>query len=163
MVVLAASAAPRPPASRRYVSPPLQGGTRYTFLYPNHMGVVREDPFGGDPRIAQSVRLGTTFKKRTFTDALRRWLPFPRRPKHGYVTIIAGPANARRGAQDSRKEQEWVHGSRRYRNLFVIDARSRLRVQLYHEYSLRPAFTDEDRIVTSSFRLLRPGEAVPVP
>ncbi len=152
VIAVAAITIPREPAIsfRRYTSPPLPDGSRYTFLYPSHLKAVQEG-YNRGAGVVQSVQLlpgGWGLMPSSATN-------------HGSITVVVGSL-ASMGGQipQQRKDGYEVIGNESRHDIYLADTRSGMRLRLYHSQSLT-LFSATDPAVSKSFRLLLPGELPP--
>ena len=150
---------PAPSHFRRYVSPPLPDGTRYTFLYPLYLDNVRSGWLNGYSVIA-SVRIDNGEESPTTGDRLRRLLGLPiPLPHRGDVTVVVGAVGPR---YMNRPEAQWQGADGSHHTASFVDTRSHMRFLLLHEGQFYPRlFKQDDPVVIRSFRVLPPGAATP--
>lgn len=158
----------RPPAPEvytRYLSPPLPDGTRYTFLYPTWMTRVSQQGVG-QVQVGEAARGGPGAN--IFQEALRLWRN--RRKSNlavgqdAFVMVFYRPLKVFKGP-DERKEQRWERNGTLRHNIFIADARTKMKFFLFHNglASERTRFEEIDPVIARSFRLLPPGAPVPSP
>jgi len=154
-----------PSAYRRYVSPPLPDGTRYTLLYPATL-----EPTNWTPRSVNFHKPEETFAASVvkIVPLLLGARPAPERSE--YLTVLHGPLKDREsGLPDSRQEVELVGGAGRHhgsRAVHIVDARARARFVLHHVISGQANDPRAIRVgpaVARSFRVLPPGATAPRP
>ncbi len=164
---------------RRYTSPPLPDGTRYTFLYPSYyarvkqgwmdsdyqFGTVRIDCIGTPsvPWIAVAGQTPVSY----FVHGTQgtKWLA----PHEEFCTVLVGRLGDvlsgrsgnlafPRGNNLLRQDTRWVGENGNHHALSILDKRSQLRFQFIHEDRYIPAlFKQTDPIMVNSFRILPPG------
>ncbi len=152
----------KPSGYRRYVSPPLPDGTRYTLLYPAALEPTN--------RTARSVNFYK--REQTFLASVVQIVPFlfgtRRAPERSeFLTVIHGPLKDRESSlPSSRQEIEGVGKHEAQREVRVVDARAKARFVLFHVIRSQANDRHEVRIspaVTHSFRILPPGVQTPSP
>jgi hypothetical protein len=147
---------------RRYVSPPLPDGTRYTFLYPKYLKAVRANWFGHSFGMMDSVHIDSGQETFTLLDRLRAWVGIPYQPRDGFAQVIVGRMAPRFGT--SRRETMSTSSTENAHDVILIDGRSHLRLWLtYREESHPDQFARDSPVVARSFCVLPPGAPIPAP
>jgi hypothetical protein len=152
-----------PPRYRRFISQPLPDGTRYTFLYPSHLQNLRENGPGASPNVTSSVAVSTQNQSLSQWDLLRRRLGLPVTSPAESVHVVVIPLKKR--VQNSRTSGRWTKGDIRRHNEHITDARTRTQFSLYHNCPRDAVaqFERHNQIIRRSFRVLPPGDDVPIP
>lgn len=167
---------------RRYTSPPLPDGTRYTFLYPSYyarvkqgwmdsdyqFGTVRIDCIGTPPVPWIAVARQTPVSYYVHGKQGAQWLA----PHEEFCTVLVGRLGNvilgrsgnlvfPRGNNLLRQNTRWAGENGNHHGLSIFDKRSQLRFQFIHEDRYIPAlFKQTDPIMANSFRILPPGTSV---
>jgi hypothetical protein len=160
---LAASLNARQVRVRRYVSPPLPDGTRYTFLYPlwDRWPYTFASPQGIDvegscPRDEAGWLIETW-------DTFFHDRDYPNYPEGLSVQVLPPDMVT----ENKRYETAGIRNASLFHHSVTIkDARSRRRFILTHSsfpWYREEYFDRSDPTVIQSFRVLVPGEPVPVP
>lgn len=155
---------------KRYVSPPLKDGTRYTFLYPSRMsrnglGISIGSGVRCPSMEVHSMALGDCDNSppSAVSTFLERFLPRSA-SEFGWsgVDVLV-----------SKEDSLWLSGRSETNNdsesfvsraLFISDARARLRFKVdCFVLKERPRAQSEVRTVIRSFRILPPNTPVPSP
>lgn len=159
---------------RRYVSPPLPGGARYTFLYPRHLRAIHEE-YGSkddDPHntTIDNYRLPTD--KLTVTDRLSDALaalllraPGGRPIVDETIFCVVGHASPEADGRirDSRVVRHESVANSAIQTLQVVDARTGWTIIVsYVDPTRSPGFDRDSALLSRSFRILAPGEEPPV-
>ena len=158
---------------KRYVSPPLRGSVRFTFLYPNSLDDLEDSSayslISGKATALPSFWDVTVRHKPTRWERFVQRTPFLRNmafPEYEHVVVrVADPSTdltlhdkiGWQGRSEVRNEMAWWSHSVR-----VGDRHSHLYFML--RYGTRPgvqAFGAHDKTVTDSFQVLLPGAPVP--
>lgn len=158
----------RPAEFKRYVSPPLPDGTRYTFVYPRRMTqIVPSRIHKQPPPIITSV-LGGVYIDDVFTAApsgFQKWLNGLLKRSNSFEVSYVSVAvhSAFDASVPPRREDKTVSSSFLSRLVQLEDRRTRQRFWLacsvpsvQHEQA-----EQETKTIADSFRVLRPGKAVP--
>jgi hypothetical protein len=146
---------------KRFVSRPLPGGTRYTFLYPAHLQNLQENGKGASPEVIASATVWTMNRTApTLWDELQRRLGFSVPSPAESVSVVVFPVHPR-PLRDRRTDARWERMDDRRHNLYLVDARTGLQFSLYHDAPSEAAasFEAHDRVIARSFRVLPPGAA----
>jgi len=157
LVLLGIWSSVRPPSYRRFVSPPLPDGSRYTFLYPAHLENMAQGA-GGSPEVRSSVSVYTANQSLSEWDVLRKRVGF-RVPSPGEnVTVVVIPLKRAPRSSD-RRSQRLAGGGRLRHNEYLIDARTKTQLNLYHDCPADAAaqFDAHNPTIVRSFQLLPPG------
>jgi hypothetical protein len=162
-----------PPTYRRYVSPPLPDGTRYTFLYPRYYRYsLGEKELGQPSNTLQMVRLTTIdpakgppaepLLYRLMPHQLRWLLPWSDQNGLGDITVMVGPAPLHSGrVLSGRKDSSWNQAPEHHHDITITDAHSGLKLTMYSMQTIPAHFAREDPVIAGSFRVLPPGTQVP--
>jgi hypothetical protein len=154
------------PKYLRYVSQSLKDGTRYTFLYPARLSMIRED----------KARVSITSQPQVLTlrDRSLLWLGWPRDQivheghanelnafcyQHVYVTEAR---NSRRRSSG----KAYDHDQARYYDCYthkIADAWTNSACSLAHQRFREndETFQREDKVLSDSFKILPPGAPIP--
>jgi hypothetical protein len=160
------------PAYKRYLSPPLPDGSRYTFLYPvnsrvNEIGGHSTDgaSMDGARSYMDGVRVDSKVEKKTFLTQFLALLGM-QKPSQRFGILVSLLAPSKPGDLHRKRRDEWstekgVH----YHSMYLPAASAGLVLELLNwEVSPPPAlFRQTDAVVSSSFRLLPPGTSPPAP
>ena len=158
---------------RRYTSPPLPDGTRYTFLYPSYFanvhqgwldsdhqfGSVRIDCIGTKPVPWIAAKGQTPISYYSHGKQGGAWLS----PHEEFCSVVVGNAAIPfwQGPHPLVTDHRWIGENGSHHDLSIKDARTRYRFEMIHEDRYIPAlFKQTDPIITSSFRIL-PAEQAP--
>ena len=151
-----------PPLYRRFTSPAFPDGVRYTLLYPSALDDVSlyTFPTNYHGRLIQSFAVS---KKESRVPGMAQWHRWFR-PESEFVFIsVEKPAvkplrSSRVNRQGVRNSEEIAH------RVYVDDPRAHEHFVFGHIDDFgTAAYTQDDRAVSDSFRVLMPGEAVPSP
>ena len=163
VVVAAAVPRPVPPTTyTRFTSPPLPDGVRYTFLYPTALDDVSLYTFPANykGRHLQSFMASKKESRLPGAALWHRWF----RPEAEFVFVsvekpVVKPLRSSRvDRQGVRNRDEIAH------RVYVDDPRAHEQFMFGHIDDFGTAsYTQDDRVVTDSFRVLLPGEPVPAP
>lgn len=146
------------PAYKRFVSPPLADGTRYTFLYP-----ARYNSVSGIG--TNALLLDDETRRLTLLDRIRQYIPLgPVRAtlaglRAGEITVqVDHPRQKRANSRTEIKES-------RRRFISIEDARSRSYFFVSHiNYFSEPTrFDAESKVFSQSFQILPRGAPIPAP
>lgn len=153
---------PIPPTTyRRYISPPLADGVRYTFLYPATLDDVYSTPVW-TPTKYKILHLVTVSKQESRLPGAALWHTWFK-PEAEFVNVVvekptAKPLKISRSETQNRNRVEIIH------TVLVDDPRAREHFRFWHASDFGTAsFNQHDRVVMNSFRILRPGEPIPAP
>ena len=158
---------------RRYTSPPLPDGTRYTFLYPSYyanvhqgwldsdhqFGSIRIDCIGTKPVPWIAAKGQTPISYYSHGKQGGAWLS----PHEEFCSVVVGNAAIPfwQGPHPLVIDHRWIGENGSHHDLSIKDARTRYRFEMIHEDRYIPAlFKQTDPIITSSFRVL-PAERAP--
>ncbi len=142
------------PSYRRYISPPLTYGIRYTLLYPSDM-VPRQAPHSPFRIVYKHNPLIETFQQYARRLGLRAFLPDEQIGVDAYVI------------EPEREIQIWdrqqVLSNRAWRQKRFWDAETRTLFTLTHSCgkSTIPLYRKTDPVIIGSFQVLQPGAEVP--
>ncbi len=151
-----------PPTYTRYISSPLPDGVRYTFLCPSTLDDVSLYTFPANYRgkYLQSLSVSKKESRLPGVSLWHRWF----RPETEFVFVsVEKPAvrplrSSRVDRQGVRNRDEIAH------RVYVDDPRAREHFMFGHVDDFGTvSYTQDDPVVTNSFRILLPGEPVPMP
>lgn len=163
---------------RRYVSPPLSDGRRYTFLYPQRLRYVHElRPSKNTHTLEQAVTINNlrtpsvnSSADLSVSDLLSDWMTTVFQPggKHSQSEIIVGVSpmapDQKGQVRDTRKEEKGkVAGPfASFQSIIVEDAGSGRKINVIYSHEVDDAmFARDSAMLSRSFRVLAPGEAPP--
>ena len=153
---------PSPPSYRRFTSPALADGVRYTLLYPATLDDVSlyTFPANSHGRYLQSF---SASKKESRVPGMAQWHRWFR-PEAEFV-FVSAEKPVTKPLKSSRVEQQGVRNSGEIAHrVYVDDPCAHEHFMLGHVDDNGTAFYKQhDRVVAGSFRVLLPGEAVPNP
>jgi len=155
---------------RRYTSPPLPDGTRYTFLYPSYFANVHQGWLNADHQF-DSVRVDCIGTKPVPWIAFHGQTPVAYyihgkqgaswlAPHEEFCSVVAGNAAAPfwQGPHPLEIDHQWVGEYGNHHDASINDAHTRYRFELIHEDRYTPAlFKQTDSVIFKSFRVLPPG------
>lgn len=164
---------------KRFVSAPLPDGTRYTFLYPAHLGVVQAYPSPGAPAASEKgavtlLAAGGPGQPPPGWNPLLwelRWQASRRAPRLFSIPQDFLQVHVRRQHRpdpDGPRHGRWVNGKAELQHeLFVVAGHRPSRLTLEHRTEFRSPraaadFRRHDAVISDSLRFLRPGEEPPV-
>lgn len=152
---------------RRYVSPPLPGGVRYTFLYPRRLQWLQES--GPDKWVGvQGVQIDAarpSSAKPTMVDLLCEGVNylFPRRglhpPERVFTRVIVAAPELDGSIRDRRREYPMWMGNQWLQTLNVVDAHTCLDIDV--RFLGGGTFKQDSTVLVQSFRILARGEEPP--
>ena len=159
---------------RRYTSPPLLDGTRYTFLYPSYyanvhqgwldsdhqFGSVRIDCIGTKPVPWIAAKGQTPISYYSHGKQGGAWLS----PHEEFCSVVVGNAAPPlwQGPHPLEIDHQWVGENGSHHDFSIKDAHTRYRFEVIHEDRYTPAlFRQTDPVIVGSFRVLPPGASVP--
>ncbi len=153
---------PAPPMSyRRYTSPPFPDGVRYTFLYP----VTWNNVYSGSTpahfkgNLLQLVIISKKEGHWPGASLWHRWI----KPEEDAISVVVEKPTTK-PLRSSRAERQSTNRVEIRHTVLVDDPRAHEHFIFRHIDSFGTAsFTQHDRVVTNSFRVLLPGEPVPAP
>lgn len=156
---------------RRYVSPPLPGGARYTFLYPAHLRGIHpaNASYLGPAGAVQAVRFNTV-RNPSDTPSIMERLPDWLESTFNRSTGQYGPneeifvfVSRSKPDNDSRTEERERVGDTETQFLEIMDTNIGWGIKiLYQRQTGSPAFDRTATVIAKSVRVLRPGEEPPV-
>ncbi len=170
VLVVAAAVAPRPaPATsyRRYVSPPLPDGVRYTFLYPSTLDKVSSHimPPSYKGKYLQLVVISKKESRFLSVALWQNWF----KPEAEFVSVLiekpaTRPLKSSRLEEHSATYGQGMHMAQIEHTVSVDDPRAHEHFRFWHASDFGTAsFKQHDQVVTNSFRVLLPGDPVPAP
>jgi hypothetical protein len=143
---------------RRYTSKPLPDGSRFTFLYPAYLTDTHEGP-GGSPEVIWSAGAHNRSGEHSSDVTRTAWGAFLRRAglsQADEVSVVVIQLKEK-SIKDSRSSEEWVRGWERRHNEYLVDSRSKLKLQLYYSCAQDAGqFRWHSRIISDSLQLLPP-------
>jgi hypothetical protein len=161
------------PVYQRFTSRPLPDGSRYTFLYPSNLRVIREGGGKPSPGVIANVTLqssGAVNASPSPWDRLRRRIgvavPYPGESVTVLVTRLKGPVT-----QDSPPPRRWADGTGVRQNASVRDTRRRLQFSINHNCftftAPQAAAADQlgthNAVLSQTFEVVPPGAPLPEP
>ncbi len=150
---------------KRYTSPPLPDGTRYTFLYPryfHHTLGVKELGQPSDTLQQMGVDAMLFPGPPTLLDRLIQLIPWRHQSGFGRINVMVGLATPRSGRVLSvRKDSYWKRSPEQHHDITIIDARSGLKLTMYSFQNVPSHFAEEDPVISRSFRVIPPGTQPP--
>lgn len=163
----------RPPSYRRYVSPPLPDGSRYTFLYPAHMEDVAEGGGNPSPGVVQNVTVHNREQSETTWDRLRRGVGLRVMSRGEHVDVLPvqlsldprgrfyGVKDGR--ARDRRWSDQWARGGLVGHSEYLEVKRLKMRFYLRHgaPANAEAQFRRHNATVAQSLQVLAPRAEVP--
>ena len=159
---------------RRYTSPPLPDGTRYTFLYPSYFANVHPGWLDSDHQF-RSVRIDCIGTK-PFP-----WIAAPGQapvayyihgkqgaawpaPHEEFCSVVVGKAAPPfwQGPRPLEIDRQWIGEYGSHHDFSIKDAHTHYRFEVIHEDRYTPAlFRQTDPVIVASFRILPPGASAP--
>ena len=153
---------PAPPTSYlRFTSPALPDGVRYTFLYPSTLDDVwvHRAPMNYQGKYIQNAMIS---KKESRVLGAALWHNLFK-PESEYVFVYVEHPTTK-SPKNSRSEKQTASHAEVYHTVEVDDLSAHEHFKFIHDEDDGTAlYTQHDAVVTGSFRVLMPGEAVPNP
>lgn len=153
--------APSPPY-RRFTSPTFPDGVRYTLLYPSSLDDVSLFLYPASYHGKHLKSVGMS-KKESRLPGMAQWHRWFRpEAEFVFVTVDNLPV---RPLRRSRVDRQGVRNSDEIAHrVYIDDPRAREHFMFGHIDDFGTAsYTQDDRVVAASFRILLPGEPVPAP
>ena len=158
---------------RRYTSPPLPDGTRYTFLYPSYYAKIHRGWLDSDHQFG-SVRIDCIGTKPV------PWIASPGQapisyyihgkqgatwlaPHEEFCSVVVGNAAPPfwQGPHPLKIDHQWIGENGSHHDFSINDAHTRYRFEVIHEDRYTPTlFRQTDPLIARSFRVLLPGASV---
>lgn len=162
LLVAFAVAVGRGSGYRRFVSKPLLDGTRYTFLYPEYLTRISENGKGASPNVIANVNLNTPYSGQTQISRFLGWLKMAPSVTAESITVVVFPSKTT-VLKDSTESREWPPNFFQRQDQAIKDVRTNNEFVLMYscEADRIAQYRRNHLSVTSSFRLLHPGEPDP--
>lgn len=170
VLVTVAALVPRPApvtSYRRYVSPPLPDGVRCTFLYPSTLDHILSYSFSGHYK-GKLVQLASVSKEESRWPGASLWHNWFK-PEGEFVNVVVEKPTTKPLKSSRLEERREKHGAGAYEveiehTITVDDPRAHEHFRFWHASDFgTDSFKQHDSTVTSSFRILMPGDPVPSP
>ncbi len=170
VIVVALAVMPRSvpaPSYRRFTSPAFPDGVRYTFLYPSALDDVLSYSLSANSKysLLQTVTVSQKESRLPGAALWQSW--FKPEAEFVFVTVkkpVIKPLKSSRSEELSERHGNGAHMVEIEHAVLIDDPRAHEHFRFWHASDYGTAsFKQHDQVVTSSFRVLMPGEPVPTP
>lgn len=152
---------PPPPSYRRFTSPAFPDGVRYTLLYPSTLDDVFFYTFPANYH-GKYLQNFMVSKKESRVAGAALWHTWFK-PEAEFVGVIV-ERRAAKSPKNSRLEKQSANRAETLHTVEIDNALAHEHFRFSHAEDFGTAlYKQHDRVVAGSFRVLLPGEAVPVP
>ncbi len=167
ILVVGLAVAPRSapqPSYRRFTSPAFPDGVRYTLLYPSNLDDLSLHSFPANNQ-EKDLQFLQVSKKENRLPGLSLWHRWFKPDPEAEFILVSVDKSTVKSLKSSRIEKQGARNSIEISHVVKVDDPSaRERFTFIHLDDFGTAsYTQDDRVVAGSFRVLLPGEAVPVP
>lgn len=160
---------PRPapqPSYRRFTSPAFPDGVRYTLLYPSTLDdlSLHSFPANNQEKDLQFLQVSKKERRLPGMSLWHRWFRPGFKPESEFILVSVDKSTVK-PLKSSRLEKQGARNSVEIRHIVEVDdPRAREHFTFIHLDDFGTAsYTQDDRAVAGSFRVLLPGEPVPTP